>query len=146
MPSWPLQTERTSRALVKWITVTELTGQKNVCKCCKDRVQLAQISDTRVVVVSYQRDDFSHETLGHNDELTQGQQSIRFKKPESSQRKQLLSLSHLLPNNLFHCSFLQSTSLEFTEWEKMTWPWWHVTLEISSLFYSGTEHQAKQLN
>lgn len=37
-------------------------------------------------------------------------------------------------------------SLEFTESKKMTWPWWHVTLETLSPFYSGTEHQTKQWN
>ena len=42
-----LQMERSCRALVKRTTGTELMGQKNVCRCGKDRVQLTQISETK---------------------------------------------------------------------------------------------------
>ena len=50
------------------------------------------------------------------------------------------------PMICFPCSLLQSTSLELTESKQMTWPRRHVTLEVSSPLYAGTEHQTKQLN
>ena len=50
------------------------------------------------------------------------------------------------PMICFPCSLLQSTSLELTESKQITWPRRHVTLEVSSPLYAGTEHQTKQLN
>ena len=50
------------------------------------------------------------------------------------------------PMTCFPCSLLQSTSLELIESKQMTWPRRHVTREVSSPLYAGTEHQTKQVN
>ena len=52
-----------------------------------------------------QRDDFSHEILRQDDELSERQQSTCFRKPEPSQGKQLLSLSHPQPSDMLPLLF-----------------------------------------
>ena len=52
-----------------------------------------------------QRHDFSHEILCQDDELSEGQPSTCFRKPEPSQRKQLLSLLHPPPNDMLPLLF-----------------------------------------